>query len=93
MFREYLPTCITKLENRKSILFFKNVISNYIYRPKKRLEILPHLEVKMNPIMRRTMMNLLVMMKMKTRMKMKKMKMSKLNPKMNQLFMEVDLLP
>ena len=47
----------------------------------------------MNPIMRRTMMNLLVMMKMKTRMKMKKMKMSKLNPKMNQLFMAVDLLP
>ena len=47
----------------------------------------------MNPIMRRTMMNLLVMMKMKTRMKKKKMKMSKLNPKMNQLFMEADLLP
>ena len=92
MFREYLPTCITKLKNKK-LIFLKNVISNYIYRPKKRPEILPHLEVKMNPIMRRTMMNLLVMMKMMTRMKKKKMKMSKLNPKMNQLFMEADLLP
>ena len=31
MFRDYLPTCISKLKNWKSILFLKFFISNYIY--------------------------------------------------------------